>query len=138
MTLRWHNHLDPEVAKGPLTPNEERELFAAHRQYGNKWAEIAKHIKGRTDNVVKNHFYSTLRRELRHVVRQLKGDANAEPSEVSVAYVHQVVRENNVDYRDLENGNIRNLLIHLDEQQRLKRALPSTLAPPAPELKYSL
>jgi myb proto-oncogene protein len=32
---------------------------------GNRWAEIAQNIKGRTDNNVKNYFYSTLRKSLR-------------------------------------------------------------------------
>ena len=32
---------------------------------GNKWAEIASNMKGRTDNNVKNYFYSTLRKSLR-------------------------------------------------------------------------
>lgn len=59
---RWHNHLDPKVRKSPWNQNEEYVFIEAHKIHGNKWAEIAKYIPGRTDNSIKNHFYSTLRK----------------------------------------------------------------------------
>ena len=44
---------------------EEKKLFELQKKLGNKWAEIASNMKGRTDNNVKNYFYSTLRKSLR-------------------------------------------------------------------------
>ncbi|KAJ8325529.1 hypothetical protein BDV3_001226 [Batrachochytrium dendrobatidis] len=61
---RYENCLNPDICRGPLTPEEERILSAAVAEHGSgKWSTISKCFTNRTDNICRRAWSIILKRK---------------------------------------------------------------------------
>ncbi|KAL6004881.1 hypothetical protein ACLOJK_005438 [Asimina triloba] len=62
--LRWTNYLRPDLKRGLLTDSEEQLVIDLHARLGNRWSKIAARLPGRTDNEIKNHWNTHIKKKL--------------------------------------------------------------------------
>ncbi|KAK1412766.1 hypothetical protein QVD17_34266 [Tagetes erecta] len=95
---RWHNHLRPDIKKDTWNEDEERILVETHQKIGNKWAEIAKLIPGRTENAVKNHWNATKRRQSRRKSKNNKAKNRKAQCSILHDYIRTKITTNASDH----------------------------------------
>ncbi|GMH22758.1 hypothetical protein Nepgr_024601 [Nepenthes gracilis] len=62
--LRWINYLRPDLKRGLLSDAEEQLVIDLHAHLGNRWSKIAGRLPGRTDNEIKNHWNTHIKKKL--------------------------------------------------------------------------
>ncbi|KAL0558461.1 hypothetical protein IC582_003034 [Cucumis melo] len=61
--LRWLNYLRPDIKHGGFTQEEDNVICSLYSTIGSRWAIIASQLPGRTDNDVKNHWNTKLKKK---------------------------------------------------------------------------
>jgi len=85
---RYHQNLKPTLNHGPITPDEGLLIESLVERLGRRWAEIARHLRGRSDNTVKNWWNGSLNRRKRKILRATGASKRNE----AAPYSHQAGR----------------------------------------------
>lgn len=102
---RFHNHLCGDIEKGAWTDEEDKLLINLQKQYGNQWAKITKNLPGRTENAVKNHWWTAIRRYNRMNTVQTSLASNVSTFDINLqdktsTLVKRIVTEVGSDHED--------------------------------------
>lgn len=112
--LRWTNYLRPDLKRGLLSEYEEKMVIDLHAQLGNRWSKIASHLPGRTDNEIKNHWNTHIKKKLKKMgidpvthkllsnatIEQTQTQSEQEPQEQSSSPIEM---EHNVEFENDKN-----------------------------------
>mmetsp|Transcript_7532 Transcript_7532/g.15167 ORF Transcript_7532/g.15167 Transcript_7532/m.15167 type:complete len:429 (+) Transcript_7532:213-1499(+) len=70
---RYANHLQPGVKKGGWTKEEDDMILKLQAKLGNQWAKMMEWLPGRSDNSIKNRFWSFHRSKSRAAPSKPRG-----------------------------------------------------------------
>ncbi|KAJ1693126.1 hypothetical protein LUZ63_009824 [Rhynchospora breviuscula] len=100
--LRWTNYLRPDLKRGLLSEAEEKLVIDLHAKLGNRWSKIASKLPGRTDNEIKNHWNTHIKKKLIKmgvdpVTHEPLGQKAASPDVVSATSQSNITSESNLE-----------------------------------------
>lgn len=66
---RWYQYLSPDLNNDEWREDSTVKLFNLYNTHRNQWKKIAVEFKGRTDNYIKNKFFSKIRKIIRLMIK---------------------------------------------------------------------
>ncbi|KAI3831562.1 hypothetical protein MKX03_029520 [Papaver bracteatum] len=121
--LRWINYLRPDLKRGAFTDMEENQMIQLHSRLGNRWSKIAGHFPGRTDNEIKNHWNTRIKKKLKQL-----GIDPVTHKPINNEHSHGKCEEVDEEHNLQSNDNT-----EVDDQEQSFELKPQSTANPVPK-----
>lgn len=118
---RFLNYLDPKINRNKFTVEEDDMIIKLYIEHGSKWSTIAKFFNGRTGDMIKNRFYSCLRKK---IVRNIEKTNNKRVKQIkkeNAIITPKTISSNSVNsnstyiYQQMELMNYQHLIYGLSQ-----------------------
>jgi hypothetical protein len=116
---RYNNKLNPKLKRSKFTVEEDEKVIELHHKFGNNWTEIAKYLPDRNALMIKNRFYSVLRKKILNNKVNSKDILNDESLNKNLSDIKNYTKDDNkstVTTKNLSSNNPENT-VYLNDLQ---------------------
>ncbi len=111
--VRFKEKLDPRIKRSKFSEEEDELLLSLHKELGNKWGEIAQRMKNRSQMMIKNRYYSYLRKKLQTDKDRKENISKESEKEENTKYLSNDIIKQNTVIEDDDNNLLENSLKRL-------------------------
>lgn len=133
---RYLNKLNPRINRKKFSEKEDSIILEKFKEIGPKWLLISKELHGRSENMIKNRFYSYLKKKLNEDNQGQREEENLqcqeqEKNSINHEELRKMIEEEKrlmINESEFENElDLRNLKDHVEYLRRKKEEIENTL-----------
>lgn len=122
----WNNTLNPDLLKGEWTSEEDLLIMIFYKKYDGSWKKIIPIFPKRTENSIKNRFYSQLRKIASKQQQMEKKEYSTKYSlKTLIKYLHIGTKEAKEEYfkqnKDMDEQNFEEYIKNIEQSLKLKK-----------------
>ena len=120
---RFLNSLDGNLNKNQFSKEEDLKIISLYKIYGNCWVKIEQKLNGRTGDMVKNRFYSSLKKIINNEKGNNKMNNHLLINKRMIYYENQFMLQDTISNSNFKNNKINNYNINLSKEEEEKNQM---------------